>query len=118
MGLTVVPYQMRTSANTDFNQQFRRYHMRAPLRSLIAPMRADFSPPLEINTRSLRNRQSNLLASNDVEQRQFRRQSLLSSPSLITENIRRINTEINRNSTLATNIFDHSLRQRSRSSAK
>ncbi|CAF3901360.1 unnamed protein product, partial [Rotaria sordida] len=118
MGLTVIPYQIRTSANADLNQQFRRFHMRAPLRPLIASIPVEFSPPLEINTRHLQNQQSNLSLSNDVEQRQFRRQSLLLSPSLVTEDIRRINTEINQNSALLRNIFDHRLRQRNRSSAK
>ncbi|CAF3572241.1 unnamed protein product [Rotaria sordida] len=118
MGLTVIPYQIRTSTNADLNQQFRRFHMRAPLRPLIASIPVEFSPPLEINTRHLQNQQSNLSLSNDVEQRQFRRQSLLLSPSLVTEDIRRINTEINQNSALLRNIFDHRLRQRNRSSAK
>jgi hypothetical protein len=113
MGLTIIPYQIRIPINSDHSQQFRRLHMRAPLRSLIAPMSIEFPLPLEINARSLRNQ-----SSNEVEQRQFRRQSLLSSPSLVTENIRRINIELNQNRPLSTNTLNYRLHQRSRSNAK
>jgi hypothetical protein len=93
MGLTITPYQIRTSANTDLNQRFRRLHMRAPLRPLIAPTSGEYPPPLEINTRSLTNNVG-------------RRQSLLfSSPSLV-------NIESNQNRTLSLNVLNHRLRQR------
>jgi len=75
--------------------------MRAPLRSLIAPMSIEFRSPLEINARSLRNQ-----LSNEVEQQQFRRQSLLSSPFLVTEDIRRINAALNQNRALSTNTLN------------
>ncbi|CAF1264560.1 unnamed protein product [Rotaria magnacalcarata] len=118
MGLTIVPYQVRTSTHTDLNHQFRRFHMGAPLRPLIAPKSMEFSQLRAINSQILPNSQSNLSLSQDVDQRQFRRQSLLSSPSLRTENISRVNIEFNQYSTSSTNIFNHRLRQRSCSSAK
>ncbi len=106
MGLTVIPYRVRTAVNSDLNQRFRRLHMRAPLRSLIAPMPIEYSPALQINARSLRNRQTNFPSSTEVDQRQFRRQSLLSSPFLVTEDIRRINIALNQNRALSTNTLN------------
>ncbi len=109
MGLSVIPYQIRPLNIPDLNQRFRRLHMRAPLRSLIAPMPIEFPPPLEINARSLRNRQINLPSSNEVEQQQFRRQSLLSSPSLVAEE---------QDWSLSINNLHHRRLQRSRSNSK
>jgi len=110
MGLTVIPYRIRTPVNSDLNQRFRRLHMRAPLRSLIAPMPIEFPPPLEINARSLQNRRINSPLSNEIEQQQqFRRQSLLSSPSLVAED---------QDWSLSINNLHHRRLQRSRSNAK
>jgi hypothetical protein len=78
MGLTVVPYRMQTVVNSDLTQRFRRLNMRAPLRSLIAAMPVEFPAALEIHTRSIRNRPTNLPVSTEIEQRRFRRQLLLS----------------------------------------
>jgi hypothetical protein len=113
MGLSVAPYQMRTQTTGDLNQRFRRLHMHAPLRHLTAPMPVEYPPALEIHAYSLRNRQSN-----DVEQRQFRRQSLLSSPSLGTGDIARVNIEFDQDLTLPTRIVGRRLLDRRLSNAK
>jgi len=88
MGLTITPYQIRTPINFDHSERFRRLHMRAPLRSLIAPVPIEYPPPLEINARSLQNQ--------------------------LTEDIRRLNQD----RPLSTNILNYRLHQRSRSNAK
>jgi hypothetical protein len=67
MGLTVIPYQLRPSPNSDPNQRFRRLHMRAPFRPLTASIPAEFTSPLEINTR-----QSNLSLSINIPNHQLR----------------------------------------------
>lgn len=111
MGLTVTPYQIRPiniPTNSDLNQRFRRLHMRAPLRPLIAPIADEYSSPLEINAHSLGNRQ-------DDEQR---RHALLSSPSLIRDEIRRVNIEFNQDFTLPPTIVGRRLLERRRSNAK
>jgi hypothetical protein len=118
MGLTVIPYRIRTPVNCDPSQRFRRLHMRAPLRSLMTPMPMEFSLPLEINTRSLRNRQSNISMSNDLEPRSFRRPSLLSSPSLVTDASRGLNDEFDQDWTVSADVFNYRLPQRRRSNGK
>jgi hypothetical protein len=110
MGLSVTPYQIRPlniPTNADLNQRFRRLHMRAPLRSLIAPINTEFSLPLEINAHSLGTR-------HDIQ----RQQSLLSSPSLIREEIRRVNIEFDQDFTLPPTIIGRRLLDRRRSNAK
>ncbi|CAF3787582.1 unnamed protein product [Rotaria sordida] len=114
MGLSVTPYQIRPlniPTTTDLNRRFRRLHMRAPLRPLIAPTTNEFPSSLEINAYSLGNRQ---LSANNEE----RRQSLLSSPSLVREEIRRVNIEFNQDFTLPPTIIGRRLLERRRSNAK
>ncbi|CAF4661303.1 unnamed protein product [Rotaria sp. Silwood2] len=72
--------------------------MRAPLRPLIAPITNEFPLSLEINAYSLGNRQ---LSTNDEE----RRQLLLSSPSLVRDEVRRVNIEFNQDFTLPPTII-------------
>ncbi|CAF1414770.1 unnamed protein product [Rotaria magnacalcarata] len=115
MGLSVTPYHIRPlhiQTNTDLNQRFRRLHMRAPLRPLIAATTNEFSPALEINAHSIGNRQ---LSSNDNERRQS---SLLSPPLLEREEIRRVNLELNQHFTLPPTIVGRRLLERRRSNAK
>jgi hypothetical protein len=110
MGLSVTPYQIRPMnmpTNFDLNQRFRRLHMPAPLRPLIAPTTNEFSSPLEMNAHSFGNRHDDQ-----------RRQPLLSSPSLIREEIRRVNIEFNQDSTLPPTIVGRRLLERRRSNAK
>jgi hypothetical protein len=114
MGLSITPYQMRPlniSTTSDLNQRFRRLHMRAPLRALIAPTANGLPLSLEINAQSLRNRQASM---NDEEQQQ----SLLSSPSLLTEEVRRVNIEFNQDFTVPPSIIGRRLLDRRRSNAK
>jgi hypothetical protein len=115
MGLSVTPYQIRPPAmptNSDLNQRFRRLHMHAPLRPLIAPTTNEFSPPLEINAYSLGNRQFSL---NDDERQQQQR---FLSPSLVRDEIRRVNIEFNQDFTLPPTIVGRRLLERRRSNAK
>ncbi len=110
MGLSVTPYQIRPvhmPTNSDLNQRFRRLHMRAPLRPLIAPTTNEFSSSLEINAHSFGNRYDDQ-----------RRQPLLSSPSLIREEVRRVNIEFNQDSTLPPSIVGRRLLERRCSNAK
>jgi hypothetical protein len=112
MGLTVTPYQMRPvnmPTNSDLNQRFRRLHMRAPLRPLITSTTNDVPSSLEINAHSLRNR-------HEIDQRQS--SLLLSSPSLIQEEVRRVNIEFNQDFTLPPTIIGRRLLERRRSNAK
>ncbi|CAF1622690.1 unnamed protein product [Rotaria sordida] len=114
MGLSITPNQIRPlniPTTTDLNQRFRRLHMHAPLRPLIAPTTNEFPSSLEINAYSLGNRQ---LSMNNEE----RRQSLLSSPSLVREEIRRVNIEFNQDFTLPPTIIGRRLLERRRSNAK
>ncbi|CAF4578886.1 unnamed protein product [Rotaria sp. Silwood2] len=114
MGLSVTPYQIRpinVPTTNDLNQRFRRLHMRAPLRPLIAPITNEFPLSLEINAYSLGNRQ---LSTNDEE----RRQLLLSSPSLVRDEVRRVNIEFNQDFTLPPTIIGRRLLERRRSNAK
>jgi len=109
MGLSVTPYQIRSSnvqTNADLNQRFRRLHMRAPLRPLIAPTTNDFQPPLEINAHSLVNRQ------------QPRRDSQLLSPPLLREPVRRINMEFQQDWTVPSTIVGRRLLDSRSSNAK
>lgn len=111
MGLTVTPYQIRPGnmpTNSDLNQRFRRLHMRAPLRPLIAPTANEFSSPLEINAHNFGNRHDN----------EQRRQLLLSSPSLIREDVRRVNIEFPQDFTLPTTVIGRRLLERRQSNAK
>ncbi|CAF3251739.1 unnamed protein product [Rotaria socialis] len=115
MGLSVTPYHIRPlhmQTNTDLNQRFRRLHMRAPLRPLIATTTNEFSSALEINAHSIGNRQ---LSSNDNERRQS---SLPSPPLLEREEIRRVNLELNQHFTLPPTIVGRRLLERRRSNAK
>jgi hypothetical protein len=115
MGLSVTPYQIRPfniPTNSDLNQRFRRLHMRAPLRPLIAPTANDFSIPLEINAHSLGNRQ--LLLTDEERQQQSR----LTSPSLVRDDIRRVNIEFNQDFALPPTIVGRRLLERRRSNAK
>ena len=110
MGLSVTPYQMRPlnmPTTSDLNHRFRRLHMRAPLRPLIAPITNDFSPPLEINAHSLGNRHEDQ-----------RRPLLLSSPSFVREEVRRVNIEFNQDFTSPPTIIGRRLLERRRSNAK
>lgn len=114
MGLTVTPYQVRPlniPTNSDLNQRFRRLHMRAPLRPLIAPITNESSSLLEINAHSLGNRQLSL---NDDEQRP----SLISTPLLVREDVPRVNIEFNQNFTLPPTVVGRRLLERRRSNAK
>jgi hypothetical protein len=103
MGLSVTPYQIRPPTNADLNQRFRRLHMRAPLRPLITAGTNDFPLPLEINAHR-----------HEVQQRP----SLLSSPSLIREEARRVNIEFNQDFPLPPSIIGRRLLERRRSNAK
>ena len=110
MGLSVTPYQIRSlnmPTTSDLNQRFRRLHMRAPLRPLIAPTTNEFSSPLEINAHSFGNRHDDQ-----------RRDSLVSSPTLIREEVRRVNIEFNQDFTLPPTIVGRRLLERRRSNAK
>ena len=110
MGLCVTPYQIRPlnmPTNADLNQRFRRLHMRAPLRPLIAATTDDFSSPLEINAHSVVNR-------HEVQ----RRPSLLSSPSLVRDEVRRVNIEFTQDFSLPPSIVGRRLLERRRSNAK
>jgi hypothetical protein len=110
MGLSVTPYQIRplnTPTNSDLNQRFRRLHMRAPLRPLITAATDEYPLPLEINAHSLGNR-------HDIQ----RRPSLLSTPSLIREEVRRVNIEFNHDFPLPPSIIGRRLLERRRSNAK
>lgn len=111
MGLAVTPYQIRPlnlGTNSDVNQRFRRLHMRAPLRPLIAATTHDSSSPLEINAHSFGNRHEDL-----------RRPPLLSSPSLVREDVRRVNIEFNHQDfVVPPTIVGHRLLERRRSNAK
>jgi hypothetical protein len=107
MGLTVTPYQMRPvnmPTNSDLNQRFRRLHMRAPLRPLIAPTTNELPSLLEINAHGLGNQHDNQ-----------RRQS---SPPLIREEIRRVNIEFDQDFTLPPTIIGRRLLERRQSNAK
>ena len=68
MGLTVVPYQMRTRTNTDLNERFRRLHMRAPLRSLLSSSHL----PFRTNSRTVQSRPSTRMMSTSLEQSRHR----------------------------------------------
>jgi len=81
--------------------------MRAPLRPLIAPTINEFALPLEINAHSLGNRHDDQ-----------RRQTLLSSPSLTREDIRRVNIEFNQDFTVPPSIIGRRLLERRSSNAK
>jgi hypothetical protein len=110
MGLCVTPYQIRPlnmPTNADLNQRFRRLHMRAPLRPLISATTDEFPSPLEINAHSLVNR-------HEVQ----RQPSLLSSPSLVREEARRVNIEFNQDFPLPPSIVGRRLLERRRSNAK
>ena len=111
MGLSVTPYQIRPlnlPTNTDLNQRVRRLHTRAPLRPLIAGTMNDSSLPLEIHAHNFGNRHEDLR----------RRPSLLSSPSLIREDVRRVNIEFNQDFVLPPTIIGRRLLERRRSHAK
>ena len=113
MGLSITPYQLRPlnmPTNSDLNQRFRRLHMRAPLRPLIAGATSELSPPLEINSFNLGTR---TLPLND----DARRQSLLSTP-LLEREVSRVNIEYNHDSTLTPGIIGRRLLERRRSNAK
>ncbi|CAF0973882.1 unnamed protein product [Adineta ricciae] len=68
MGLTVVPYQMRTRTNTDLNERFRRLHVRAPLRFLLSSSHL----PFQTNIRTVRSRPSTRMMSTSLEQSRHR----------------------------------------------
>lgn len=103
---------LHTATNTDINQRFRRLHLRAPLRPLIAPTGNTFSSNLEINAYGLGNRQLSL---NDNERRQS---TFLSSPQLVREEIPRVNIELNQDFTMPSSIIGRRLLERRRSNAK
>ena len=114
MGLSVTPYQVRSvnmPNNSDLNQRFRRLHMRAPLRPLIATTTNAFSPQLEINARSLGVRPT---FSHEVE----RQPSFSSVPSLVQEEVRRVNIEFDQDYTMPSTIVGRRLLERRRSNAK
>lgn len=110
MGLSVTPYQIRPlnlPTNSDLNQRFRRLHLRAPLRPLITTTGNDSSIPLEINAHSFGNRHEDL-----------RRPSLLSTPPMVRDDIRRVNIEFNQDLTIPPTITGQRLLERRRSNAK
>ena len=110
MGLSVTPYQIRpinNHTNSDLNQRYRRLHMRAPLRSLIAPISDEIPAALEINAQRLGNRHDDQ-----------RRHLLLSSPAVVRDEIRRVNIELDQDFTLPPTIVGRRLLERRRSNAK
>ncbi|CAF1648047.1 unnamed protein product, partial [Adineta ricciae] len=114
MGLSVTPYQVRSvnmPNNSDLNQRFRRLHMRAPLRPLITTATNAFSPQLEINARSLGVRPT---FSHELE----RQSSFSSVPTLVQEEVRRVNIEFDQDYTLPSTIVGRRLLERRRSNAK
>lgn len=111
MGLSVTPYQIRPlnyPTNADLNQRFRRLHMRAPLRPLIARTTYDFQPPLEINAHRLINRHNE----------HQHRDSHLFSPPLLREPIQRLNMEFHQDGIVPPTIVGRRLLERRRSNAK
>ncbi|UJR20677.1 hypothetical protein I4U23_023798 [Adineta vaga] len=107
MGLTIVPYQMRSRANTDLNERFRRLHMRAPLRSLLTPTPSNLHSPTQMITRTVRNRSSIRPMSSNLERSSLRNRSLLSSSCLMREGVDRLESEFNHEWTMSTNNFNY-----------
>ena len=89
--------------------------MRAPLRPLITTTSNETVPSLEINAHGVHNRQDSNL---DDEERRFRRASLLSSPSLIVEEVHRINIGFDQDFTIPTGVVGRRLLNRRLSNAK
>lgn len=118
MGLTITPYRVRESINHDMGPRSQLFYVQNSLRPVTATVPVELSPPFEINARSLRNTQFNQSSLSNVEQRQFRQQSLLASPFLVTQDIRKMNNESNQNMNLSPNMFNRSFHRRSCSSAK
>lgn len=111
MGLTITPYRVQTAFHSDSSQRYARLHQRPPLRALNVPMSLALPSPLQINPRSMLNRP----VSAEVEHRQFRRQALLSSPSLVTDDLRRTNVNLNQDFRPSTSVLHYRLHQRSHS---